>query len=90
MLIVLKKSLWICCSPTLAAVGKESNILSNTYGEWMDILYGVTQGSRFDPLLCNIFLCDHFLILHDIPVANYVNHSTRYFTGTKLPHVLIN
>ena len=56
----------------------------------MDILYGVPQESRFDPLLCNIFLCDHFLILHGIPVATYVDHSTRYFTGTKLSHVLIN
>ena len=69
---------------------KQKDPLGNTHPKWMDILFGVQQGSRLDPLLSNIFLCDHFLFLNDIRVANYWDHCTRYFTGTKIPHVLIN
>ena len=63
--------------------------LNNTYSEWIDILFGVPQGSILDPLLCNIFLCDLFLFLHDIPVANYADDSTPYCTGLKISDVLI-
>ena len=63
--------------------------LNNTYSEWIDILFGVPQGSILGPLLFNIFLCDLFLFLHDIPVANYVDDNTPYGTGLKVSDVLI-
>ena len=34
-------------------------------------------------------LCDLFLFLHDIPVANYVDDNTPYCTGLKIPDVSI-
>ena len=62
--------------------------LNNTYSEWIDILFGVPQGSIIGPLLFNIFLCDLFLFLHDIPVANYADANTLYCTGLKISDVL--
>ena len=41
------------------------------------------------PLLFNIFLCDLFLFLHDIPVGNYADENTPYCTGLKILDVLI-
>ena len=47
------------------------------------------QGSILGPLLFNIFLCDLFLFLHDIPVANYADDNTPYCTGLKISDLLI-
>ena len=63
--------------------------LNNTYSEWIHILFGVPQGSILGPLLFNIFLCNLFLFLHDIPVANYADDNTPYCTGLKISDVLI-
>ena len=63
--------------------------LNNTYSEWIDILFGVPPGSILGPLLFNIFLCNLFLFLHDIPVANYADDNTPYCTGLKVSDVLI-
>ena len=63
--------------------------LNNTYSEWIDILFGVPQGSILGPLLFNIFLCDLFLFLHDIPMANYADSNIPYSTGLKISDVLI-
>ena len=63
--------------------------LNNTYSEWIHILLSVPQGSILGPLLFNIFLCDLFLFLHDIPVANYADNNTPYCTGLKISDVLI-
>ena len=59
---------------------KQRVCLNNTYSEWIDILFGVPQGSILGPLLFNIFLCDLFLFLHDIPVANYTDDNTPHCT----------
>ena len=63
--------------------------LNNTYSEWIDILFGVPEGSILGSLLFNIFLCDLFLFLDDIPVANYADDNTPYCTGLKISDVLI-
>ena len=42
------------------------------------------QGSILDPLLFNISLCDLFLLIHDIPVANNAEDNTPYCTGLKI------
>ena len=68
---------------------KQRVSLNNTYSEWIDILYGVPQGSITGPLLFSIFLCGPYLFLHDIPMANYTNDHTSYCTGLKILNVLI-
>ena len=58
------------------------------YCEWIDILFGVPQGSIRSFVLLYI-LCDLFFFIHDISMAIYVDDITPYFTGLKMSDVLI-
>ena len=64
--------------------------INNTYSSWSEILFGVPQGSIPGPLLFNIFLCDLFLFVSDIGIANYADDNTSHITDKHLETVLKN
>ena len=51
--------------------------INNTDNSWSEILVGVPQGFILGPLLI-FFLCDLFLFVPDIDIANYVDHDTPH------------
>ena len=54
--------------------------INSKYSSWEEIMLGVAQGSILGPLLFDIFLCDLFLIMENIDIANYVDDNTAYTT----------
>ena len=57
---------------------KQRTKIENTYSTWLDIIFGVPQGSILRPLLFNVFLADLFFTVNDIDIASYADGNTPY------------
>ena len=67
---------------------KQRTKVSNSYSEWLAVMFGVPQGSILEPLLFNIFLADLFLIHSDIDIANFADDNTPYLSAKNVEDVI--
>ena len=67
---------------------KQRTKVGTDYSAWLNIKYGVPQGSVLDPLLFNIFLNDIFFFIRDISIANYADDNTTYTTDINVENLL--
>ena len=64
--------------------------VGSSFSAYLDIIYGVPQGSILGPLLFNIDLCDLFFEGYSCDFANYADDTTPYECGPTLNEVMNN
>ena len=67
---------------------KKETRINNSYSTWMEIVFGVPQGSILGPLLFNIFLVDLFFIVNSTDIANYADDNTPYATTNDIDSLI--
>ena len=57
---------------------KQRTRINNLHITWVEIVFGVPQGSILGPLLSNIFLTDLYFIVNSIDITDYADYNTPY------------
>ena len=67
---------------------KQRTKIENTYSTWLDIIFGVPQGSILGPLLFNVFLTDLFFTVNDIDITSYTDDNTPYMIADNVDDLI--
>ena len=67
---------------------KQRTKVNRNYSSWLEIVFGVPQGSIIGPLLFNVFLADFFFILNDVDIASYADDNTPYVIADDINGVI--
>ena len=57
---------------------KQRTGIGHSHSSWFEIIFEVSEGSKWGPLLFNIFLAALFFILKDVIIANFADDNTTY------------
>ena len=67
---------------------KQRTRINNSHSTWLEIVFGVPQGSILGPLSFNIFLADLFFIINSTDIANYADDNTPYATANDIDSLI--
>ena len=67
---------------------KQRTKINSTYSSFLEVIFGVPQGSILGPLLFNIFLIHLFFIIEDTDIGSYADDNTPYVIADNTDEVI--
>ena len=67
---------------------KQQTKINSSYSSWLEIIFGVPQGSILGPLLFSVFLIDLFFIIENTDIASYADDNTPYISADDIDGVI--
>ena len=67
---------------------KQKTKIGYSFNEFLNILFGVSQGSILGPLLFIVYTCDLFMEYDAIEFARYANDTTLYTYGQRFDEII--
>ena len=67
---------------------KQRTRINNSYSTWMEIVFGVPQGSILGLLLFSFFLADLFFILNSTDIASYADDNMPHTTASDIDSLI--
>ena len=67
---------------------KQRTRVNDSYSTWMEIVFGVPQGSILGLLLFSFFLADLFFIVNSTDIANYTDDNMPHATANDIDSLI--
>ena len=67
---------------------KQSIQINNTYSSFLEVLFGVPQGSVLGPILFNFYIIDLYPFIKQATLHNYADDNTLAYFSKSMPHLV--
>ena len=88
LIVTIRKCMYDLPQDLPKQLRKQRTNIENTYSTWLDVIFGVPQGSILVLLLFNVFLADMLFTVNDIDMPSHADDNTPYMIADNVDDLI--